>query len=217
MPLHRKKVYPVPFIRASSGGASLTKSAIANRRSATTATTTNPALDAGSRPIKWADSRAAGIPRRLFLCHLEVLLLLGRPHVHRDDPECVMNVKCLITVFIIAAVPLFAQAQQRGNPDIPMPTKADAERVVQIISGDKTKTKQFCEIANLGDQIEQAGKRKDTKKVEELSEKISELGQKLGPEFIKLMDGIEQLDPRIKEVQEIFDVLEALDKLCAKK
>ncbi len=128
-----------------------------------------------------------------------------------------MNVKCLITGFIIAAMPVFAQAQQRGNPDVPMPTKADAERVVQIISGDKTKTKQFCEIANLDDQFEQASKRKDTKKVEELSEKVAELGQKIGPEFIRLIDGIEQLNPRIKEGQEIFAVLEALDKLCAKK
>ena len=40
-------------------------------------------------------------------------------------------------IFAIAAMSVYAQAQQRG---VPKPTKADAEQVVQIIRGDKVKT-----------------------------------------------------------------------------
>ena len=35
-------------------------------------------------------------------------------------------------------------------------TKADAQKVVNIISGDKAKTQTYCEMTKLGEQIEQA-------------------------------------------------------------
>ena len=125
-----------------------------------------------------------------------------------------MNLRSIIVIFAIASVPLCSQAQQRG---VSKPTKADAEQVVQIISGDKVKMQQFCELANLEDQMDKADKRKDTKKVEELFHKALELAQKLGPEYIALIIALEQLDPSSKETQRIGSVLNALDKLCAKK
>ena len=69
-----------------------------------------------------------------------------------------------------------------GNPDVPVPTKADAERVVQIIGADKIKTQQFCELVSLEAQIEKAETQADKRKVDELSQTIFELGRKLGPE-----------------------------------
>ena len=43
------------------------------------------------------------------------------------------------------------------------------------------------------------------------------MGVKIGPEYIALMDGLQDLDPESKEGKEIGGVLEGLDKLCAKK
>jgi len=128
-----------------------------------------------------------------------------------------MDLKSVIAIVAIAAVPLCAHAQLRGDPDTPMPTKADAERVVWIVSSDENKTKGFCEIATLDEQIEEAAKRKDMKKVKELSDRITELRQKIGPEFVQLMDGMEQLDLRTKDGQEVSAALEPLDRRCAKK
>jgi hypothetical protein len=48
-----------------------------------------------------------------------------------------MNLKLVVAILVIAAVPVFAQAQK---PSAAKVTKADAETVVKIISGDKAKT-----------------------------------------------------------------------------
>ena len=93
-------------------------------------------------------------------------------------------------------------------------TKADAQNVFKIIIGNKAKTQTFCDIAKLGDQMEQANAKRDSKKVEELSLKADELGKKLGPEYAALMDGIQDVDPESEDGQEIGSTLQALDKLC---
>jgi hypothetical protein len=124
-----------------------------------------------------------------------------------------MNLKSIVVIFAIVAVPLCAQAQQTGTPKV---TKADAQKVIQIVSGDKAKSKIYCDIAALGDQIEQAAEKKDEKKVEALSEKVDDMSGKIGPEYVTLMDGLQELDPDSKDGKEIGTMLEALDKLCAK-
>jgi hypothetical protein len=53
-------------------------------------------------------------------------------------------------------------------PRGPKPTKADAEKVVKIISGDKAKIALYCDMTKLNDQITAADEKKDTKKVDEL-------------------------------------------------
>ena len=75
-----------------------------------------------------------------------------------------MNLKSAVAVFIVAAVPVCSQAQPRNDKAPPKVTKADAERVVKIINGDKAKTQQYCELAKLDDQIGEAEAKKDTKK-----------------------------------------------------
>jgi hypothetical protein len=124
-----------------------------------------------------------------------------------------MKLKIIIAVVVMATVPLCAQAQQ---PKAPKPTKADAQRVITIVSGDKAKTQKYCELSKLGEQMEQADQKKDTKKIDELSLKSDELATQLGPEYIALMDGMAQVDPDFKDGQEIGATLEELDKLCPK-
>jgi len=64
--------------------------------------------------------------------------------------------------------------------------KADAQKVVKMIIADK------------------------------LYQQVDELATKLGPEYIALMNGLQDMDPDSEEGKEIGSTLEALDNLCAK-
>jgi len=123
-----------------------------------------------------------------------------------------MNLKFIVAILVIAAVPVCAQAQA---PSAAKVTKADVQKVVKMISGDKAKTQTYCNIGKLGAQIDEADQNKDTKKADELSQKMDELAKQLGPEYVALMDGLQDIDPESKDGQEISSVLQALDKLCA--
>lgn len=139
-----------------------------------------------------------------------------------------MTIKSILLTVTIAALPVYAQAQQpapkppQGQPQgqppaAAKPTKAAVQKVVQIVSGDKAKTKIYCDIAALGDQIDDAAQKKDEKKLDELSQKADEMGAKIGPEYVALMDGLQDMDPESKEAGELSRMMEPLDKLCAKK
>ena len=91
--------------------------------------------------------------------------------------------------------------------------KADAQKVVSIISGDKAKTQAYCEINDLGGQIGEANEDQDNKKAEALSRKVSELEKKLGPEYVALV-GLKDVDPNSPEGAEISSILEPLDDSC---
>ena len=53
------------------------------------------------------------------------------------------NVKVVVVILLIAAVPVCAHAQ---NPKV---SKGDAQKVVTIISGNKIKTQAYCDIHKL--------------------------------------------------------------------
>ena len=115
--------------------------------------------------------------------------------------------KLIVAILLIAAVPV-AQAQ---NPRV---SKADAEKAVTIIRGDKAKTQSYCAIGKLSKQIAQA---KDKKMVDELFEKIDKLEESLGPEYVALIDGLQDIDTEKDKLgQEIISILAALDRLCTR-
>jgi len=124
-----------------------------------------------------------------------------------------MKLKLVATVSALA-IPALAHAQQSG-PQPKKPTKADAQNVVQIIISDKVKTQAYCDLAKLEDQVEAAAEKNDTKTLESLSRQAEALVDKL-PEYYKLMDGLEQVDPKSSEVKEFMSILSALDKRCTK-
>ena len=45
---------------------------------------------------------------------------------------------------------------------------------------------------------------------------MDETTQKLGPEYVALMDGLQGMDPESKEGKDIGAVLDGLDALCTK-
>src|SRR5262245_52306293 len=132
------------------------------------------------------------------------------PAATRARWNILTNVKVLVAILLIAAVPVYAQAQ---SPSAPKVTKADAQKVVKIISGNKAKTQTYCDMAKLFNQIE---REKNIKKTGELNRKLDELAKRLGPEYAALVSGIPNVNPNSQEGQEISSTLAALDSLCPK-
>ena len=127
-----------------------------------------------------------------------------------------MNLKLLIAISALVAVPALAQAQQGAPPPAPKPTKAEVQKVVQIVSSDKAKTQAYCDLSKLNDQMEAADQKKDTKALEALGKQADALMDKLGPEYEKMMDGLDQVDENSPEGKDFAGVLSGLDKLCTK-
>jgi hypothetical protein len=92
----------------------------------------------------------------------------------------------------LVAVPVLAHAQQGGPPsNAPKPTKADAQKVIQIITNDKAKTQAYCDMSKVFDQMQAADQKNDGKTVETLGKQADALAAKLGPEYNKMMDGMD--------------------------
>jgi hypothetical protein len=77
----------------------------------------------------------------------------------------------------------FTRSQQ---PDM-VKLKGEAQNAFNVISNDKLKIKTFCEMADLGNQLDRADRANDTNKTEEVSQKLDELERKL-PEYSTLVD-----------------------------
>jgi hypothetical protein len=121
-----------------------------------------------------------------------------------------MNRLLIVAILIISRAPLYAQGEQPNIAKL----KADAQKVVSIISGDKAKTQTYCQINNLGEQIGEANEEQDNKKAEALSQKVIELEKNLGPEYVALINGLKDVDPNSPEGTEISSILETLDDSC---
>ena len=121
-----------------------------------------------------------------------------------------MNLRLIVTILVIAAAPICAQAQKPTPAKV---TKADAQKVLRIIGSDKVKTRIYCEMAELGNQMEQANKTGDSKKFDALFQRMDELGKKLGSEYAALIDELQDIDPESEVGQEISSTLDALDNL----
>jgi flagellar motility protein MotE (MotC chaperone) len=125
-----------------------------------------------------------------------------------------MNLKTIIAILLVSAVPECAQAQ---SPSVPRVTKDDAQKVVTIISGDQAKTQTYCDIQNLGEQMERAYEKRNLKLVDELLQKIETLEKTLGPEYVELIDRLGDIDPENDKLAvEITSVFGGLDRLCTR-
>jgi hypothetical protein len=125
-------------------------------------------------------------------------------------------VKLSLAVAILALLvaPVFGQ-QRSAPPNAPKPTKAEAEGVAQIISSDKAKLQAYCDSKKLYDQIGAAYKKNDTKTADALNKQADALVSKIGPEYSKLMDGLEQVDQNSSEGKQFTPIFAGLDKLCS--
>jgi hypothetical protein len=132
-----------------------------------------------------------------------------------------MTRKIACTIAVLGALTASAQAQQPAQPpaqpSVPKPTKADAVKLVQIISTNKTKVATYCKLASLGEEIRKASEARDNGKLDRLGKQADDLGKALGPEFVRLNAGLDLVDPDSKEGKELSAELDKLDTFCPSK
>ena len=124
-----------------------------------------------------------------------------------------MNRLLIVAVLLISTVSLYAQREQQNIAKL----KADARNLVGIIGSDKTKTQTYCQIDDLSEQLNRAVQEKDRKKAEALSQKISELYKKMGPEFAALIDIEKHIDLDSPDGQEIASIVASLGESCGQE
>jgi len=124
-----------------------------------------------------------------------------------------LNGLLIVAILAISTAPLYAQRQQQNVAKL----KADARNLVGIIGGDKTKTQTYCQIDDLSEQLNRALQEKDRKKAEALSQKISELYKKMGPEFAALIDIEKHIDLDSPDGQEIASIVASLGESCGQE
>ncbi len=126
-----------------------------------------------------------------------------------------MNPKLVMAVSLFAAVPTIAYAQ-KDSPvaESSKPTLEDAQKLDQTISSNPAKLKVYCDMGKLQEQMEQADQKKDNKALEALSAKADSLVQQIGPEYVKMMEGLDEIEPNSDEAKQFAAVFGALDKQC---
>jgi len=121
-----------------------------------------------------------------------------------------MRTVLIIAILIISTAPLYAQGAQPDAAKL----KADARNVVGIIGGDKAKTQAYCQIAIVGEQMNEALQAKDKKKFDELAQKLPGLEKSLGPEYLGLVESLGKVNLPPKDGQEIVSTFGTLDSSC---
>ena len=122
-----------------------------------------------------------------------------------------MTPKLIVAILAISAIPVCAPAQDASPP------VAAARKVVGIINSDPAKIAIYCDIGKLGEQIEDANEKKDRKTADVLTLKMRELEKQLGPEYVSLLTGLQDIDPESDDGVEIEATLRPLDRACAKE
>lgn len=136
-----------------------------------------------------------------------------------------MKLRLAIAATLLAVAPAFAQAPggppprmsppaQQQPPPAPKPTEAQVQKVVQTISADKAKMDSYCKLAKIQQQMGALDEKKDAKKLQALGQQADAEAQKLGADFEKMMDGLEQVDENTPEGKKFAAILASLDSKC---
>jgi hypothetical protein len=113
-------------------------------------------------------------------------------------------------ILVVATLLLCAQGQETNVAKL----KADARKVVGTIGGDKARTQIYCQALDLSAQLDEANRKRNSKKAMDLSSKIDLLQNKLGPDFVALVHALEGIDPESPDGQELASIIESLDGSC---
>jgi hypothetical protein len=127
-----------------------------------------------------------------------------------------MNFRLIVAIPLIAAIHAVAYAQQDGQEtDAPKPTLADVQKLVQSIAADKVKLKAYCDMGKIQEQMEEAEQEKgNAKKLDALSVKAENLSKQLGPDYDRVMGGLDGVDPNSAEGKRYTALFEPLFKQC---
>jgi hypothetical protein len=126
-----------------------------------------------------------------------------------------MILKLVVAVTLSITVPVIALAQKQSpTKTAPKPTIAQVRKLVQVISSNKAKLKAYCDANQLDEQIAEAERRKDSHALEALNAKADGLERQISPEYTKVMDGLEEVDPNSAEGKQIAAAINTPMKEC---
>jgi hypothetical protein len=125
-----------------------------------------------------------------------------------------MYLKALMSVSIFAGTTVVAVAQDEPTNQTPKLTLADVQHLAELISSDKSKLRAYCELGKLHDETQQALEENDAKAIDALTAKTDAFEQQLGPEYDKVLDGLDQIDFSSAEGQQLAAVLKTLQEKC---
>ena len=100
-----------------------------------------------------------------------------------------MKLTIAVAACAFAAAPAFAQQTPPSHPTL---STAEIQKVIQIVSSDKTKTQQYCELGKINQQMAQAQEKRDNSTLDRLGEQADQLAEKIGPEFVKFIDALDR-------------------------
>jgi hypothetical protein len=125
-----------------------------------------------------------------------------------------MCVRALMAIAIFSITTGASFAQDEPSNQAPKPTLADVQNLAEVIAGDKSKIRAYCELGGIHDQMREALDNQDAKAIDALVAKADVLEQRLGPEYDKVIEGLELIDLSSAEGQEIADVFKILQEQC---
>jgi len=115
-----------------------------------------------------------------------------------------------VAIFAFTTGSAFAQ----DEPTTPKPTLADVQHLAEVISSDKSKLRAYCELGKLHDETQQAVEEEDANAIAALTAKTDAFEQQLGPDYAKILDGLDQIDFGSAEGQQMADVFKTLQEKC---
>jgi hypothetical protein len=125
-----------------------------------------------------------------------------------------MNLKLLVAVTLFTAFINAIAQSDKSTAQSSKPSIEDAQKLVETISGDKDKLKIYCELGKLHEELDKAEEKGDAKEFEALVDKLNGLEQQMGPDYIRVTDGLGEVDPNSAEGQKFNAVFEPLRKQC---
>jgi hypothetical protein len=126
----------------------------------------------------------------------------------------VMLLKTLIGVAIFAGTTVAAVGQEEPANQTPMPTLEDVQHLTEMIGSDKYKLRAYCELGKLHDETRQAVEYNDTDAIAAVTDKTNAFERQLGPEYDKVLNGIDQIDFSSDEGQRIAAAFYSLQQKC---
>jgi hypothetical protein len=121
-----------------------------------------------------------------------------------------MNRLLIVAILMLSTAPLYAQGQLENIAKL----KEDARNAVGIIGADRGKTHTYCQIVDLLGRQLGLDQKKDKKEIKALSQRVDQLQQKLGPEFVVLENILADIDLKSPDGREIALIIQSLNQSC---
>ena len=126
----------------------------------------------------------------------------------------VMLLKSLIGVAIFAGTTVAVVGQEESTNQTPKPTLADVQHLAEMIGGDKSKLRAYCELGKLHDETRQAVEYNDTNVIAAVAAKTDDFERQLGLEYDKVLNGLDQIDFSSDDGQQIAATFYTLQQKC---